>query len=111
MCGHLPILFAKYVSKRFQWLMAIIGLPTRESLLGFERVMECHLCPGAKGAHEEFGFLERASADSPDVTSVTDRAIACYDAARSNELLIECRERAAEAAFPRLLAAPDHVVL
>jgi hypothetical protein len=36
MCGHLPILFAKYVSKRFLWLMTMIGLPIGESLLGFE---------------------------------------------------------------------------
>jgi hypothetical protein len=30
MCGHLPILFAKYASKRFLLLMAMIGLPTGE---------------------------------------------------------------------------------
>jgi hypothetical protein len=36
MCGHLAILIAKYASKRFQWLMTMIGLPTGESLLGFE---------------------------------------------------------------------------
>jgi hypothetical protein len=30
MCGRLPILIAKYASKRFQWLMAMIGLPTGE---------------------------------------------------------------------------------
>jgi hypothetical protein len=30
MCGHLPILFAKYASKRFQWLMAMTGLATGE---------------------------------------------------------------------------------
>jgi hypothetical protein len=29
-CGHLPILFAKYASKRFLLLMAMIGLPTGE---------------------------------------------------------------------------------
>jgi hypothetical protein len=34
MCGHLPILIARCASKRFQWLMAMIGLPTGESLLG-----------------------------------------------------------------------------
>jgi hypothetical protein len=32
MCGRLPILIARYASKRFQWLMAMIGLPTDESL-------------------------------------------------------------------------------
>jgi hypothetical protein len=38
MCGHLPILIARCASKRFQWLMAMIGLPTSESLLGLEKV-------------------------------------------------------------------------
>jgi hypothetical protein len=30
MCGRLPILIAKYASKSFQWLMAMIGLSTGE---------------------------------------------------------------------------------
>jgi hypothetical protein len=30
MCGRLQILIAKYASKRFRWLMAMIGLPTGE---------------------------------------------------------------------------------
>jgi hypothetical protein len=38
MCGHLPILIARCANKRFQWLMAMIGLPTGESLLGVEKV-------------------------------------------------------------------------
>jgi hypothetical protein len=38
MCGHPPILIARYVSKRFQWLTEMIGLLTGESLLGLEKV-------------------------------------------------------------------------
>jgi hypothetical protein len=38
MCGHLLILIAKYASARFHWPMALIGLPTGESLLGLEKL-------------------------------------------------------------------------
>ena len=60
---------------------------------------------------KNFGFLERASADPPDVTPVADRAIACFNAARSNELLIECREPAVEVASPAFVGSTVHVVL
>jgi hypothetical protein len=38
MCGYLSTLIARHASKRFQWLMAMIGLPTDESRLGLEKV-------------------------------------------------------------------------
>jgi hypothetical protein len=60
MCGHLLILIAKYASRRFQWPMAMIGLPTGESLLSLEKLAlsESPLLPTAvvylsmnKGVH------------------------------------------------------------
>jgi hypothetical protein len=37
MCGHLPILVARYASKRFPWLTAVIGyLPALEKVASSE---------------------------------------------------------------------------